>query len=746
MRVEAINRKEIKEYLLRGGAWALFGKTTNALSGLVLAGLLARLLAPADMGVYFLAFNLATFFSILGRAGLEHTLTRFIAQAHGSGQWGRLHSIYTKGTLLVLVGAGTAGLLTAVCVPALGLRLFNFPKLSAVSWLVGGWASLLAIQFTMGEVFRGYQKIGTSVCVSGLVTATLSVALLGVFSAISNHLVVVQVFVLVLVALSINNVIALILQHRLIRHRPNELGAPIEYRELFFHAWPLLVNAITTFILAQSDLWLLGVFSDEKDVAIYGAASRLVMLTAAPLAIVNMIVPPLIARMHEQNDMTTLERLLRSAAAMTGLPALVVLTIFAFLGAPILRMVYGSFYETGSVILIILCAAQVVNVLVGSCGYVLIMTGHKKTIMIISIASAIIALLLGFSLVQTHGAIGLAFAYATAIIAQQVATWLIVRWKCGIWTHAAFSEISTLFSRSARKTKMLRVPDIYIVGAQKSGTTTLYDWLAQHPQIYAHPFAKDYPYFSDPRARENGTSLFCSFVEKAPENCITLGGDANAMYAHDGAQGMHLLMPEARLVAILRNPVERAYSAYTYAVERLMEDRTFEQAIQDELRGRNYEPRDALQRDYIGHGCYAAQLDALFLCYPPDRVKIIILEELKDTPNKVLKDLFSWIGVADDFLPDLSVQNETKGGYKYRWMPTLIHGRLEFGKLRRPLKTLIPYALRRSTRYAIESFGRVHREKPEFSVETKNTLKEYYLKEIEAIEKILGRKIDAWHI
>jgi len=63
-----------------------------------------------------------------------------------------------------------------------------------------------------------------------------------------------------------------------------------------------------------------------------------------------------------------------------------------------------------------------------------------------------------------------------------------------------------------------RVPDVYIVGAQKSGTTTLFDWMAQHPDIYADLMGKDYPYFSNERTYQEGKKIFSSFSKKVNKN------------------------------------------------------------------------------------------------------------------------------------------------------------------------------------------------------------------------------------
>lgn len=292
----------------------------------------------------------------------------------------------------------------------------------------------------------------------------------------------------------------------------------------------------------------------------------------------------------------------------------------------------------------------------------------------------------------------------------------------------------------------LKTPDIYIIGTQKSGTTTLYDWLAQHPQIYGHPLAKDYPYFSNDQAYQDGPAQFHAFVKDTPQDRLALGGEANAMYAPLGAQRMHEMMPAAHLIAILRDPVARAYSAYAYAVERLIEDRTFEQAINDELQGMHYESSDAAQRDYLNHGNYSKQLHEVLRFFPQDHVKVVIFEELKCKPHSVLTDIFRSVGVAEDFVPDMTVSNETKGGYRSKRIAQLTYAYPTSQILRKFGKALIPFSVRTAIRRKLVAFNRVAAPKPEFPDAARTLLREYYQKEIAELECLLVRKITAWHM
>lgn len=289
------------------------------------------------------------------------------------------------------------------------------------------------------------------------------------------------------------------------------------------------------------------------------------------------------------------------------------------------------------------------------------------------------------------------------------------------------------------------VPDIYIIGAQKSGTTTLYDWLSQHPQIYGHPLAKDYPFFSSSQTFKEGLSQFSSFAKKAPKDILALGGEANAMYSSSSIQRMQEVIPSAYLIAILREPVIRAYSAYTYAIERLMENRPFGQAISEELQGLVYEPTDALQRDYLGHGHYAQQLREVFQFFPRERVKIVFFENLKADPITELKAIFEFLDIKNDFIPDLSIRNETKGSHRSKWLTKLTYAKPSSEKLRKLGKLLVPFSIRTSIRQKLAEFNRIEAPKPEFPDDVRSLLQEHYKKEITALESLLDKEINVWH-
>lgn len=434
----------IRQYLIKGGSWALIGKLLVIMTGLGISAILARILTSDDLGTYFLALNLATFFSIIGRFGMDNTLLRYVSESIGSNNLHRVKGIIYKCILIALISSSLIALTVFFgATPQIINYLFKSNLLSDIVGFIAVWLVLLSFQFIISAIFRGLQDIFMSVLSGGLITSITTLLFIIPYSISNEYYPINNVLQWILVAGVINLAISFCVLNRRICTLP--VSHSIEnsnYSDFLGHSWPLLINAIMMFIMTQSSLWVIGVHLPDKDLAIYGVASRLVLMTGMALAIVNVVVPPLIAQLNVQNKKKQMEQMLRTVSTLASVPALCVLSVFIFWGNAVLGVIFGEFYRTGQTILFFLSLGQAVSVIVGSCGYTLIMTGHKRSMMLISTTSALIAISGSLIIVRSFGANGVAACYGTAMIVQQLAMLFFARYKCGVWTHAGLRYLS----------------------------------------------------------------------------------------------------------------------------------------------------------------------------------------------------------------------------------------------------------------------------------------------------------------
>lgn len=435
--------KSLRAYLLSGGGWAFGGKVVTSLAGLAVSALLARLLTPEAMGAYFLTFSLVSVAAVFAQLGLSQTAVRLVAESMGIGKPGRaraaVRAVFRYGTIGALIVAGP---LTLGAGQWLVLHVFNSSLMASVITLAAVWVVVMTFQGLLTETFRGFHDIRLATIFGGLVTSVLSAVVFAWLWIIQGHSNLKQVIILTVTVGSTS----LILAGMLLRDKLKGLkeNSGINSRDVMRIAWPLWVTNLSFVAITQADVWILGMFRPQEEVAIYGAAVRLVMLVVTPLLIVNFVVPPLIAKLYAQREKRELENMLRITATLAGFPAFIALVGLFFWGEYVLGLIYGSFYRSGAFVLILLSLGQLFNVLAGSCGVTLMMTGYQKVLMKITIICGVTKIVFALLLVRHYDMAGVAFASTAGLILQNTLMWLAVRVKTGIWTHVSIPKLFNL--------------------------------------------------------------------------------------------------------------------------------------------------------------------------------------------------------------------------------------------------------------------------------------------------------------
>jgi hypothetical protein len=205
----------------------------------------------------------------------------------------------------------------------------------------------------------------------------------------------------------------------------------------------------------------------------------------------------------------------------------------------------------------------------------------------------------------------------------------------------------------------MKLPNFFIVGAAKSGTTSLYQHLAAHPQVYLSPI-KEPDYFCkdripQPTDRRRGKAAAWNdyvrlFEEVRDEKAI---GEASVTYlcSRRAAQEIYASLPNSRIFVILRNPVERAYSSYL--MESWMDSwrRDFG-TFREELE-RDRVPPEPLSwvgpKPYIDLGRYHDQVKRYLDVFGTERVRIYLHEDLKRDVHSLMANVYEFLGVDASF-------------------------------------------------------------------------------------------------
>jgi hypothetical protein len=229
------------------------------------------------------------------------------------------------------------------------------------------------------------------------------------------------------------------------------------------------------------------------------------------------------------------------------------------------------------------------------------------------------------------------------------------------------------------------MPNFLVIGAPKAGTTSLYHYLRQHPQVYMSP-VKEPKFFAFEAAKPSSsrrkrdrvrTSHLITDIEEyrvlfagvSDEKAI---GEASPQYLYvSGAAGrIRRYLPEARLMAVLRNPVDRAYSHHLHLVREGFERLSFSEALKkEEERIRDNWP---MMWHYKNRGFYHEQLTRYYELFEAEQIRVYLYEDLKEDPVGMMRSIFRFLGVDDAFVPDTSLIHNASGIPKSRALHTLV--------------------------------------------------------------------------
>ncbi len=211
-------------------------------------------------------------------------------------------------------------------------------------------------------------------------------------------------------------------------------------------------------------------------------------------------------------------------------------------------------------------------------------------------------------------------------------------------------------------------PTFVVAGAPKSGTTALYHWLGQHPEVYMAPnkqphfFAGLSPTFRGPgdellnRDLVRDASAYLALF--APGARARARGEASPFYLHHAARTARRLaaeVPDCRVVVLLRDPVERAYSGYLHLVRDGRESASFAEALEreEDRQRQGWEPLWA----HRALGLYGRQLGELLDVLPREQLGVWRYEDLRARPLELYAEVCRFIGVDAGFVPRLTRHN-----------------------------------------------------------------------------------------
>jgi hypothetical protein len=291
----------------------------------------------------------------------------------------------------------------------------------------------------------------------------------------------------------------------------------------------------------------------------------------------------------------------------------------------------------------------------------------------------------------------------------------------------------------------LPVISMMIVGAPKAGTTSLKSYLGQHPGIVTHS-QREFIYFASDAAYRRGAERAWKlhFGERIAPGSSIIAKSVSMMYSQDALERLRAHSPFVQLVLVLREPVARAYSEYWYARRRGQEAASsFREALERIARTEQEDPRspDA----YLARSRYVEHVRAIQRMFPPDRISVLLLEEMERDPATSCQSLFGKLaGIDPHFIPSTLHRENEAAAPRSKLLLDLTSRARELPLLRAGLRAVLGERTRQRLKSALENLNDAPLAPPPLDPSTSRRLADYFEPWNRELEQTLGRSLDAW--
>lgn len=285
--------------------------------------------------------------------------------------------------------------------------------------------------------------------------------------------------------------------------------------------------------------------------------------------------------------------------------------------------------------------------------------------------------------------------------------------------------------------------DIMIVGAQKAGTSTLLSHLLCAPGA-APMHRPEIAYFShDDEYEQGGRVAVRKYLgSEVPPDALRIGKHAGMLTLPVAIGRLLADSPRVRLVAVLRNPVDRAYSAYWFAKRRGFEPAgSFAEAIDRELSGRSLQIQRQDLREYVLIGEYAVHLERLYGEVDRGRVDVRLFEDLRADPRRIADDVLEPFGVAipPSAIPPARVNTSARARSE-----RLARLTASSSRLRRMLRPMLSPAVRGRIIRAAVRYNEVPFRPPPMENDVRVKLIEHFEPHNRRLESLIERDLSGW--
>ena len=394
---------------------SIFGNGLNYLFSMYFA----RALSQAEFGLYALGITVFNILVLFAPLGMEKAVMKFVSQQKGLDRTASVRKTIASG---IGVAAGF-GLFLALCLAfssdLLARTLFGKPELSPVLLLLALGVPLAAVSTVVLSSMQALGQIRTMALIrNGLEPAgKFLLAALAVSMGFGLAGVLGALLTVVLVSFVIS--IRYLMRWTDFRFEHRIVSGGLEVKGLMAFSMPLVISNLFGIVAPRSDMLAIGAHLTSQDIAVYAVASQTAAVLALILGAFESAIMSTIGGLLAQRDTAQLAEASKAATRWALTLSLFMFIQLALFGGEILRL-FGPTFESGAVCLTILALGHLVSSAAVSSTGIILMSGHSKTIMLLSIVIGVALIAANMALVPWFGIVGAACATSFCIAASSL--------------------------------------------------------------------------------------------------------------------------------------------------------------------------------------------------------------------------------------------------------------------------------------------------------------------------------------
>jgi O-antigen/teichoic acid export membrane protein len=426
----------------KGGAIAFGLKIGNTALGFLNQILLARLLGAGGVGEVILAVTVVRIFAQIAKFGMEETMMKFIPLYADQNDESRLKGTISFSIKFCLLVSVVFMFLILISSKFIAINIFHSEGLLKLIPVIVIAIPAWVIRDIIGGILKGHKDAFRALIPESIISPFFKIVILLLLTlkGISP--------LYATIAFVGGEVLAVIVSIKFLLDKVAALKnvkAQCENKKILEVAYTIIFTSMSVLLYTQADIWILGMFTSTEVVGVYGIAAKLVLLVYFPMVAFGAVIPSLIASIYSSGDLQEMRRVVRESTRWILSIAMPIILILVLEGKYILNYCYGSEFEAGYIILVILTIGQMIKAGSGMVGILFQMTGEHKVYMKINIVWGILNIILNIILVPRYGMLGAAIATAFCLSMVDIISIFVIHKRLLVLTLAKGLSFDIVF-------------------------------------------------------------------------------------------------------------------------------------------------------------------------------------------------------------------------------------------------------------------------------------------------------------